>query len=104
WCRATSLARRIAWNAARRPQVGPLQWGQIKPDRYTERGYLVLKRASASRPSGEWSHDDYDVLADGVVVGPHLQGKRRAGRDGMAVEGTRRPNFARCVYRKPHPF
>ena len=34
-----------------------------------ERGYLVLKRASASRPSGEWSHDDYDVLADGVVVG-----------------------------------
>ena len=30
---------------------------------------LVLKRASASRPSGEWSEDDYDVLADGVVVG-----------------------------------
>jgi hypothetical protein len=24
---------------------------------------LILKRASASRPSGEWS-DDYDVLAD----------------------------------------
>jgi hypothetical protein len=30
---------------------------------------LILKRASASRPSGEWSDDDYDVLADGVVVG-----------------------------------
>jgi hypothetical protein len=30
---------------------------------------LVLKRASASRPSGEWSEDDCDVLADGVVVG-----------------------------------
>jgi hypothetical protein len=30
---------------------------------------LVLKRASASRLSGEWSDDDYDVLADGVVVG-----------------------------------
>jgi hypothetical protein len=30
---------------------------------------LVLKRASASRPSGEWSDDDFDVLADGVVVG-----------------------------------
>jgi hypothetical protein len=29
---------------------------------------LILKRAS--RPSGEWSDDDdYDVLADGVVVG-----------------------------------
>ena len=28
----------------------------------------VLKRASASRPSGEWNDDDFDVLADGVVV------------------------------------
>lgn len=30
---------------------------------------LILKRASASRSSGEWSDDDFDVLADGVVVG-----------------------------------
>jgi hypothetical protein len=30
---------------------------------------LVLKRASASRPSGEWNDDDYDVLADATVVG-----------------------------------
>jgi hypothetical protein len=30
---------------------------------------LLLKRASASRPSGEWNDDDYDVLADGEVVG-----------------------------------
>jgi hypothetical protein len=30
---------------------------------------LILKRASASRPSGEWNDDDYDVLADGVLVG-----------------------------------
>jgi hypothetical protein len=30
---------------------------------------LILKRASASRPSGEWSDDDYDVLADGKMVG-----------------------------------
>jgi hypothetical protein len=29
---------------------------------------LVLKRAWASRLSGEWNDDDYDVLADGVVV------------------------------------
>jgi hypothetical protein len=28
---------------------------------------LILKRASASRPSGEWSEDDYDVLADGAA-------------------------------------
>src|SRR5262245_23066914 len=31
--------------------------------------YLILKRASASRPSGGWSDDDFDVLCDGVVVG-----------------------------------
>ena len=30
---------------------------------------LVLRRASASRLSGEWSDDDFDVLCDGVVVG-----------------------------------
>jgi len=29
---------------------------------------LILKRASASRPSGEWKDDDFDVLADGAVV------------------------------------
>jgi len=32
-------------------------------------GQLILKRASASRASGEWSDDDYDVLANGVAVG-----------------------------------
>ena len=30
---------------------------------------LILKRTSASRPSGEWSEDDYDVLYEGAVVG-----------------------------------
>ena len=30
---------------------------------------LILKRALASRPSGEWNDDDFDVLADDVVVG-----------------------------------
>jgi len=30
---------------------------------------LILKRASLSRSSGEWSDDDFDVLCDGVVVG-----------------------------------
>jgi hypothetical protein len=34
-----------------------------------DKDYLTLKRASASRSSGEWSDDDYDVLADGVVIG-----------------------------------
>jgi hypothetical protein len=30
---------------------------------------LILKRASAARLSGEWNDDDFDVLADGTVVG-----------------------------------
>jgi hypothetical protein len=30
---------------------------------------LILKRASASRPSGKWDDDDFDVLADGGGVG-----------------------------------
>jgi len=34
-----------------------------------DKDYLTLKRASASRSSGEWSDDDYDVIAEGVVVG-----------------------------------
>jgi hypothetical protein len=35
--------------------------------------HLILKRASASRSSGEWSESDYDVLAEGVVVGRILR-------------------------------
>ena len=38
-----------------------------------DKDYLVLKRASASRSSGEWSDDDYDVLAGGVVIGRILK-------------------------------
>ena len=34
-----------------------------------EKDYLILKRASASRPSEKWSDDDFDVLAEGFVVG-----------------------------------
>ena len=30
---------------------------------------LILKSASKSRSSGEWNEDDYDVVADGLVVG-----------------------------------
>jgi hypothetical protein len=32
-------------------------------------GQLILKRASANRPSGEWDADDFDMVADGTVVG-----------------------------------
>jgi hypothetical protein len=34
-----------------------------------EKDYLILKRAPASRPPGEWGDDDFDVLANGEVVG-----------------------------------
>lgn len=34
---------------------------------------LILKRASASRPSGQWSDDDYDVISDDAVVGRILR-------------------------------
>ena len=32
-----------------------------------DKDYLALKRASTSRPSGEWNDDDFDVVCDGVV-------------------------------------
>jgi hypothetical protein len=34
-----------------------------------QKDYLILKRASASRPSGQWNDEDSDVLADGAAVG-----------------------------------
>jgi hypothetical protein len=42
---------------------------------------LILERAPVSRLSGEWGEDDYDVLADGAVVG-------RIMRAAAAPEGT----------------
>jgi hypothetical protein len=61
-----------------------------------EKGYLVLKRASASRSSGEWSDGDYDVLADGVVVGRILVSK--AHLDPFSV-ATRFIELRRCHQR-----
>jgi hypothetical protein len=36
-------------------------------------GLLILKRATTSRLSGQWSDDDYDVLENGVLVGRIFQ-------------------------------
>ena len=44
-------------------------WGRVTD--------LLLKRAATSRPSGKWNDDDYDVLADGAVVGRIFNGLRR---------------------------
>jgi hypothetical protein len=54
-----------------------------------DRDYLTLKRPSASRPSGEWNDDDYDVLAG--VVGRIMKaaaspvGFRGCGRSSSAI-------------------
>jgi hypothetical protein len=40
---------------------------------------LVLKRGKFSRPSGQWKDEDYDVLADGKVVGRILEEGSRFG-------------------------
>src|SRR5262249_18477325 len=61
-----------------------------------DKDYLVLKRAAASRLSGEWSEDDYDVLADGVVVGRIMKSSRSARRNAMAVDAGLWPP------RRPH--
>ena len=61
-----------------------------------EKDYLVLKRASASRTSGEWREDDFDVLADGVVVGRIMKAEAAPGRDPMDVAAGFRPS------RRPH--
>jgi hypothetical protein len=45
-----------------------------------DKDYLILKRTALSRPSGELSDDDFDVLADGVVVGRIFKVRRLAGR------------------------
>jgi hypothetical protein len=34
-----------------------------------EKDYLLLKRAALSRPSAQWNNDDFDVVANGEIVG-----------------------------------
>jgi hypothetical protein len=51
--------------ARRRGRLGQRQMAMIEAGQ----DVLILKRASASRSSGEWSDDDFDVLANGVVLG-----------------------------------
>jgi hypothetical protein len=65
--RAAPLALHIV-NAASADQF---RWNSRHKKRFSvpRTTVLLLKRASLSRPSGEWSDDDFDVLADGAVVG-----------------------------------
>jgi hypothetical protein len=50
---------------------GPASGAQVSEVAWRANGQRLsgLKRASVSRPSGEWNDDDYDVVADGGVVG-----------------------------------
>jgi hypothetical protein len=64
-----------------------------------DKDYLILKRASASRPSGEWDDDDFDVLADGVVVGRIFNSN--AGPVGSPWMWTLA--FGYHEHRTPHP-
>ena len=55
-----------------------------------EKDYLTLKRASISHRSGKERDDDYDVLADGVLVGPcGLHGGQRLASTSTAFSRRR---------------
>src|SRR5919204_4574744 len=45
-----------------------------------------VRRASASRPSGEWNDDDFDVLADGAVVGRIFKANAAPVRNALDVD------------------
>jgi hypothetical protein len=67
----------------RSPQRGLMTGGGVLA------AVLILKRASASSPSGERSDDDFDVLGDGIVVGGIMKamgdamGSGRSGSRGL---------------------
>jgi len=63
---------------------------------------LILKRASLSRASGQWSDDDYDVLENGVVVGRifNLDAVAPEGRPWMWASG----HSADTVHRAAHGY
>jgi hypothetical protein len=56
---------------------------------------LILRRASISRPSGPWSEDDYDVVADGERVVAHLPRPAKRARIDIVDMDGRVPAAAR---------
>jgi hypothetical protein len=61
---------------------------------------LILKRASTSRPSGQWRDDDYDVLEDGVIIGRifFLDAVGPHGRPWMWASGHSADSVARAAH------
>jgi hypothetical protein len=72
---ADSLSAQLVRAASLRRRIGGNHAGHDPVRRSGERSYqsaqerAAYKRASASRPSGQWNDEDYDVLADGTAVG-----------------------------------
>jgi hypothetical protein len=78
---------------------------------------LILKRASTSRPSGQWGDDDYDVLCDGEAGGrimrvgagaplaqPSFWGLAFGHHEGRTpTDQARRPAFASSDAVSPGP-
>src|SRR5262249_39470782 len=57
-------------NGWRRVASQPVGGGtQSVCGRLAASGQLIVERGLASRPSGEWNDDDFDVLRNGVMVG-----------------------------------
>jgi hypothetical protein len=67
------------------------------------RALLILKRARASRPSGQWQDEDYDVLADGKVIGRILEEGSRFGPPEFAVEMVDHVDRAGVACPRPPP-
>src|SRR5262245_34247708 len=66
-----------------------------------DKDYLTLKRANASRPSGQWRHDDYDVICDGArgrgescTRPPHRRRGHGGGRSPTAIIEIAPPRLA----------
>jgi hypothetical protein len=55
---------------------------------------LILKRASASRTSGEWNDDDFDVLAEVIVGRIFLTPAAPQDRPWMWASGHKRSDTA----------
>jgi hypothetical protein len=71
----TGLLAEYSVTPVRECSRAPTRWSSEEAQCHRfRRVTLVLKHASASRPSGECNDDDYDVLADSVVVGRIFRG------------------------------
>jgi hypothetical protein len=56
---------------------------------------LIRKRGKLTRPSGQWQDEDYDVLADGKVIG-RIRMHRPRHRRTCDGSGRSRPSRQRC--------